>query len=91
VTIRASVLDGERVCLVCRDDGVGMAPAVLQRIFEPFFTTRFGQGGSGLGLHIARNIVVGLLGGSIEVSSAPGLGAEFRVTIPLVAPPRLAA
>lgn len=91
VTISTSVLDGERVCLVCRDDGVGMAPEVLQRIFEPFFTTRFGQGGSGLGLHIARNIVVGLLGGAIEVCSVPGQGSEFRVTIPLVAPLRVAA
>jgi two-component system, NtrC family, sensor kinase len=76
---------------VCRDDGVGMAPEVLQRIFEPFYTTRFGQGGSGLGLHIARNIVVGLLGGAIDVRSAPGQGAEFRMVIPLVAPARVAA
>ncbi len=88
VAISTRVLDDGQVCLVCRDDGVGMSPEVLQRIFEPFFTTRFGQGGSGLGLHIARNIVVGLLGGAIEVSSAPGQGTVFRVTIPPVAPAR---
>ena len=91
VTISTSMLDSGRVCLVCRDDGVGMAPEVQQRIFEPFYTTRFGQGGSGLGLHIARNIVVGLLGGTIDVRSVPGQGAEFRVTIPLAAPVRGAA
>jgi two-component system, NtrC family, sensor kinase len=91
VTIGTFLLDDGRVCLVCRDDGVGMAPEVLPRIFEPFYTTRFGLGGSGLGLHIARNIVVGLLGGAIDVRSAPGQGTEFRVTIPLVAPVRVAA
>jgi two-component system, NtrC family, sensor kinase len=91
VTIDTFLPEDGRVCLVCRDDGVGMAPEVLQRIFEPFYTTRFGQGGSGLGLHIARNIVVGLLGGAIDVRSAPGQGAEFRMVIPLVAPARVAA
>ncbi|MCB1955842.1 MAG: HAMP domain-containing protein [Rhodocyclaceae bacterium] len=86
VTISAEApIDGQLV-LVCRDDGAGMAPDVLRRVFEPFFTTRLGQEGSGLGLHIARNIVLGLLGGRIEASSVEGQGSEFRVTLPVVAP-----
>ncbi len=78
----------DHALLVLRDDGVGIAPDVRRRLFEPFFTTKLGQGGSGLGLHIARNIVMGLLGGTIEVQSEPGQGAEFRVTMPLHAPER---
>jgi signal transduction histidine kinase len=88
VTISTRLRDDGQVLLVLRDDGVGIAPEVRRRLFEPFFTTKMGKGGSGLGLHIARNIVMGLLGGTIEVTSEPGQGAEFRVTIPRTAPER---
>ncbi len=70
---------------VC-DDGAGITPENLARIFEPFFTTRLGKGGSGLGLSIVRNMVVGALGGKISVASTLGKGAIFTVTIPLMAP-----
>jgi len=88
VTISTRLRDDGQVLLVLRDDGVGIAPEVRRRLFEPFFTTKMGKGGSGLGLHITRNIVMGLLGGTIEVTSEPGQGAEFRVTIPRTAPER---
>ena len=68
------------------DTGKGIAPDDVHRIFEPFFTTRLGQGGSGLGLHIVHNIVTGVLGGRINVTSEPGLGAAFCVVLPRVAP-----
>lgn len=71
-----------RVC----DDGQGIEERHLRRVFDPFFTTRLGQGGSGLGLNIAYNIVTGLLGGSILVESRHGQGACFVLRIPLVAP-----
>jgi signal transduction histidine kinase len=71
-----------------RDDGVGMPPETLARIFEPFFTTRMGQGGSGLGLSIAFNIVTGTLGGSIRAKSALGDGTSIFVDLPLKAPER---
>ncbi|GLT24576.1 hypothetical protein GCM10007933_40610 [Zoogloea oryzae] len=91
VTISAHPRGDGQLLLVLRDDGVGIAPEVRRRLFEPFVTTKMGQGGSGLGLHIARNIVMGLLGGTIDVVSEPGRGAEFRVAIPLSAPERPAA
>lgn len=91
VTISAHLRGDGQLLLVLRDDGVGIAPEVRRRVFEPFVTTKMGQGGSGLGLHIARNIVMGLLGGTIDVVSEPGRGAEFRVAIPLTAPERPAA
>jgi signal transduction histidine kinase len=72
--------------LVVEDDGAGIAPDNLGRIFDPFFTTKLGAGGSGLGLHIAHNIVTGVLGGRIAADSAPGAGAKFILTLPVAAP-----
>ena len=66
-----------------RDNGVGMEPAVLEKIFHPFFTTKRGQGGTGLGMNIAYNLVTQKLGGSIECESQPGAGVRFMIRVPL--------
>lgn len=68
------------------DNGRGIPAHILPHIFDPFFTTRLGQGGSGLGLYITYNLVKGLLGGELSVTSHEGGGTCFRVQIPLVAP-----
>lgn len=68
------------------DNGKGMTAEVLAHSFDPFYTTRLGQGGSGLGLAIVRNIVTGILGGSIQAESQPGQGACFTLRFPLHAP-----
>jgi two-component system sensor histidine kinase FlrB len=65
-----------------RDSGRGIAPELQERLFEPFFTTR--AEGTGLGLAIARG-VARAHGGDIALHSAPGLGAEFILTVPLAA------
>lgn len=74
--------------LVCRDDGVGMEPAVLRRVFDPFFTTQRGRGGSGLGMHIVHNLVTDLLGGTIEVSSTPNQGTRVTIRLPIRVEPK---
>ena len=61
------------------DNGRGMDAHTAARLFEPFFTTR--PEGTGLGLAIARG-VARAHGGSIEVRSQPGDGAEFILTLP---------
>jgi two-component system NtrC family sensor kinase len=64
------------------DDGVGIAPAALDRIFEPFFTTKAAGDGTGLGLSISFGII-GKHGGSLSVRSTLGLGTCFTVRLPL--------
>lgn len=64
------------------DDGPGIDPAVLPRVFDPFFTTRGDSQGTGLGLSLSRAIVR-QHGGELGVTSEPGLGATFRLLLPV--------
>jgi len=68
------------------DTGIGMAPETISRIFAPFTqadeTISRRYGGTGLGLTICRRLT-DMLGGSIEVESAPGKGSCFTVTMPM--------
>jgi PAS domain S-box-containing protein len=86
VRIGAAMRTVELVAVTVEDDGAGMTPEVQARAFDPFFTSRMGSGRSGLGLHVAHNIVSGILGGRIELHSAPGHGASFTLLLPRVAP-----
>jgi signal transduction histidine kinase len=70
---------GDRVCILVRDTGPGIASDALPRVFEPFFTTR--RTGTGLGLAITRNIIEGL-GGTIHVRSTGPGGTEIVIEIP---------
>jgi len=65
------------------DDGCGMPPHVLEKIFDPFYTTKPVGKGTGQGLAIAHNIIVKKHGGSIVVSSEPGVGTAFTICVPL--------
>lgn len=64
------------------DTGKGIAPENLNRIFDPFFTTKQPGEGTGLGLSICYGLVTGM-GGLLTVTSKPGKGARFTVTLPL--------
>lgn len=87
VDIRASGADVE---IVVSDSGEGLAPADLDRIFERFYRVagqRAGEGGSGIGLTIARDLAR-LHGGDVSASSAGrGAGATFVVRLPRQGPP----
>lgn len=84
ITARASA-NGETISIAIADNGAGIAAGDLARIYDPFFTTRLGSGGSGLGLHVAHNIVTGVLGGHIEAASSAA-GTTFTLHLPVVAP-----
>ena len=85
-----SFLDGqagppaEYVQIRVADTGVGMSQTVLGKIFEPFYTTKEVGKGTGLGLSVVYGIVR-QNGGSIEASSSPGEGTEFRLLFPRAA------
>src|SRR5215203_7194444 len=64
------------------DNGPGIPSELQPRIFEPFFTTKAPGAGTGLGLHIAYNIVVHKHHGQITVASEPG-ETRFRVVLPV--------
>ena len=69
------------------DDGPGLEPDVAAKVFEPFFRadeSRARQtGGAGLGLAIVAAIVEAH-GGTVRLDTAPGAGATFTVTLPLL-------
>ncbi len=81
ITLRSGV-QGESVWLEVSDNGCGMPEDVKKRIFEPFYTTKPVGKGTGLGLSITWEIVQ-RHHGQIDVTSAPGAGTTFRLTLPV--------
>lgn len=76
----------DAVELAVADNGRGMTPEVAARVFEPFFTTKRGQGGSGLGMHIAYTLVTERFGGTLSVDTVPGEGCRWLVHLPSDSP-----
>jgi len=70
--------DRETLVIEVEDNGPGVPAGLRQDVFLPFFTTR--ATGTGVGLNLARQIVVAH-GGSIEIVDAPGGGALFRILL----------
>ena len=83
ISVTAARADDGVVVEIC-DDGPGIPPDVLPRLFEPFFTTKGPGVGSGLGLHIAHQVVA-RHGGRLEVASRPGRTC-FTISLPVVPP-----
>jgi len=80
-------VDGDDVVVDISDTGPGMPPEVAARAFEAFYTTKDIGKGTGLGLDIARRIVVERHGGTISIDSQPA-ETILRVRIPVRQPQR---
>jgi len=81
LALRTRARDSE-VMVEIVDNGAGIPSELQPRIFEPFFTTKAPGVGTGLGLHIAYNIVVHKHQGQIKVESRPG-ETRFQVMLPV--------
>ena len=82
VTVDASLADGF-IAFVVRDTGVGIAGDDLQFVFDRFWQAkRMNRSGAGLGLAIARGIVLGH-GGRIWIESEQGVGTSAHFTLPI--------
>ena len=77
----SGVAKNDRLIIVSADDGPGISPANRTRIFDPFFTTRRADGGTGMGLSIARTMVANHRGSLDLVDSVKG--AAFRIDLPI--------
>ncbi len=72
---------GERIEVTVTDDGVGIAPEILERVFDPFFTTKDVGVGTGLGLSICHSLMQAM-SGSITLTSTVGVGTTVALQLP---------
>jgi len=86
VTVRVGT-EADNAVLEVADEGPGMSPQDAQRIFERFYRTDSSRarasGGTGLGLSIVDSLVYAH-GGTVTVTTAPGQGCRFHVSLPRI-------
>ncbi len=83
IRIKTSMPMSDKIRVEITDTGGGIPIEIIDKIFEPFFTTKPVGDGAGQGLAVARAIVVGKHGGTLDVSSIPKIGSTFAITIPV--------
>jgi PAS domain S-box-containing protein len=83
--------DDNIVSISIKDNGGGIPDKILSKIFEPYFTTKHQSQGTGLGLHMAYNLIHQGLHGKITVSNVEYeyndknyKGAQFKIIIPII-------
>lgn len=74
--------NSNRITVLVKDTGEGIPEENLEKIFDPFFTTKEAGKGTGLGLHVIRQIVE-KHGGKIEVKSEVDRGTSFTLLFPI--------
>jgi signal transduction histidine kinase len=81
--------EGDRCAVSVRDQGIGMDGKEVRKIFQKFYRTKeaeqSGETGTGIGLSIVEQIVL-QHGGKIDVTSTPGKGSCFTLSLPVARP-----
>ena len=77
----ATIVGEHRIAVTVEDDGHGVPTQIVNRIFDPFFTTREPGSGTGLGLHLSRQIIAED-GGHLRHQGRDGGGARFAFDVP---------
>jgi len=77
----SSAMQDEMALIRVNDNGEGMTQDVLAHVFAPFFTTRDLNEGTGLGLTVARDIILAH-DGQIEIDSVPAQGTTVTLRLP---------
>ena len=75
--------DGDWVEIQVGDTGTGIPEAIRDKVFDPFFTTRSVGEGTGQGLAIARNVIVGRHNGTLSFQTQHGVGTVFTIRLPI--------
>ena len=73
---------GQRVIVEIRDTGIGIPEEIQERIFDAYFTTKENEGGIGLGLALAHQIITAHHG-EVEMKSKVGMGTAFTIAFPV--------
>ncbi|MBR0727235.1 signal transduction histidine kinase [Bradyrhizobium japonicum] len=73
---------GDSIEIRIRDNGTGIPEDVKAKMFNPFFTTKPAGEGTGLGLSMSHDIIVKQHGGTIDVTTEPGVFTEFTILLP---------
>ncbi|XZN95799.1 MAG: AAA family ATPase [Microcoleus sp.] len=73
---------GDTVEIRISDNGIGIESEIHEQIFHPFFTTKQAGEGTGLGLSLTHDIIVGQHRGSIQLETELGKGTEFIISLP---------
>ncbi len=79
----ATSADERKVLVAVSDTGDGISPEIARKVFDPFFTTEGAGQGRGLGLAIARSIIVERHGGTLTFDSRKGRGTTFFIRLPI--------
>lgn len=90
ITVRGPSPEDGTIGIELLDNGSGISPEIRDDVLKPFFTTKPLGRGTGLGLSVARDLILAYEG-DIRFDSSPGLGTCFHIRLPAVIDARLEA
>ena len=88
VELMETTKDDMYIFVSVKDTGIGISKKEIDRLFKPYFRSsdtqslKLNPAGKGLGLYVSKQICIAA-GGTLEVTSATGLGSRFEFTMPI--------